>query len=59
MAMTIGKLEDVNPIFFVVHNDKLLLQRNERAHMMFSKDLERNHKKADENWSRLQQAARN
>lgn len=59
MAMTMGKLEDVDPTYFVVHDDKLLLQRNEKAHMMFSKDLEGNHKKADENWSKLQQAARN
>ena len=57
MAMTMGKLEDVDPTYFVVHDDKLLLQRNEKAHIMFSKDLEGNHKKADENWSKLQQAA--
>jgi YHS domain-containing protein len=55
MAMTMGKLEDVDPNYFVVHNDKLLMQRNEKAHMMFSKDLEGNHKKADENWAKLQE----
>jgi len=55
MAMTMGKLEDVDPIFFVVHDGKLLLQRNEKAHVMFSKDLDGNHKKADANWAKLQE----
>jgi len=59
MAMTMGKLEDVDPTYFVVHHDKLLLQRNEKAHMMFSKNVEGNHKKADQNWSKLQRAAGN
>ena len=57
MAMTMGKLEDVDPVYFVVHDDKLLLQRNEKAHMMFAKDIEGNHKKADENWAKLQEKA--
>lgn len=57
MAMTMGKLEDVDPVYFVVHDDKLLLQRNEKAHMMFAKDVEGNHKKADENWAKLQEKA--
>jgi YHS domain-containing protein len=56
MAMTMGKLEDVDPDYFLVHQDKLLFQRNEKAHMMFSKDPEGNHKKADESWAKLQQA---
>lgn len=59
MAMTMGQLEDADPNYFVVHNGKLLLQRNEKAHMMFSKDLKANHKKADENWSKLQRAEGN
>jgi YHS domain-containing protein len=57
MALTIGKLEDVDPNYFLVHEGKLLLQRNEKAHMMFSKDPEGNHRKADENWAKLQQSA--
>ena len=57
MALTMGKLEDVDPNYFLVHQDKLLLQRNEKAHMMFSKDQEGNHKKADEGWAKLQQSA--
>jgi YHS domain-containing protein len=54
MAMTMGKLEDGDPNYFFVYDGKLFLQRNEKAHMMFSKDPEGNRKKADENWSRLQ-----
>lgn len=54
MAMTMGRLEDVDPNYFLVHDGKLLLQRNEKAHMMFGKDPAANHKKADENWEKLQ-----
>jgi YHS domain-containing protein len=57
MALTMGKLEDVDPNYFLVHEGKLLLQRNAKAHMMFSKDPEGNHRKADENWAKLQQSA--
>lgn len=53
MAMTMGKLEDVDPNYFLVHDSKLLLQRNEKAHMMFGKDPVANHKKADENWEKI------
>ena len=59
MAMAMGKLEDSDPNYFVVHDNKLLFQRNEKAHVMFAKDLEGNHKKADANWAKLQQAAGN
>ena len=54
MAMTMGKLEDVDPNYFLVHDGKLLLQRNEKAHMMFAKDPLANHKKADESWEKMQ-----
>jgi YHS domain-containing protein len=57
MALTMGKLEDADPNYFLVHEGKLLLQRNAKAHMMFSKDPEGNHRKADENWAKLQQSA--
>jgi YHS domain-containing protein len=53
MAMTMGKQEDADPNFFLVHDGKLLLQRNEKAHMMFMKDPAGNHKKADEQWKKL------
>jgi len=45
MAMTMGKLEGVDSNYFLVHDDKLLFQRNEKAHMTFSKDPKGNHKK--------------
>jgi len=54
MAMAMGKQEDADPTFFLVHDGKLLLQRNEKAHTMFMKDPAGNHKKADEQWKRLQ-----
>ena len=59
MAMAMGALEDSDPNYFVVHDNKLLFQRNEKAHMMVAKDLEGNHKKADANWAKLQQGAGN
>ena len=58
MVMAMGKPEDKHPHYFVVYdNNKLLLQRNEKAHMMFAKDLDGNHKKADANWAKLQAGA--
>ena len=53
MAMAMGKEEDADPTFFLVHDGKLLLQRNEKAHTMFMKDPAGNHKKADEQWKKL------
>ena len=53
MAMTMGKLEDADPNFFLVHDGKLLVQRNEKAHMMFMKDPSGNHQKADQQWAKL------
>ena len=55
--MAMGKLEDSDPHYFVAHDHKLLLQRNEKAHMMFAKDLEVNHQKADANWTKLEKQA--
>ena len=54
MAMAMGNKEDADPSFFLVHDGKLLLQRNEKAHTMFMKDPAGNHKKADEQWKKLQ-----
>ena len=54
MAMAMGKLEDADPNYFLVYEGKLFLQRNEKAHMMFSQDPEGIRRKADENWSKLQ-----
>jgi len=55
MAMTMGKLEAADPNFFLVHDGKLLVQRNEKAHMMFMKDPSGNHQKADQQWAKLQE----
>lgn len=57
MAMTMGKLEDADPNFFLVHDGKLLVQRNEKAHMMFMKDPSGNHQKADQQWAKLQEGS--
>jgi len=57
MAMTMAKLEDADPNFFLVHDGKLLVQRNEKAHMMFMKDPSGNHQKADQQWAKLQREA--
>ena len=54
MAMAMGTLEDSDPNYFLVYDGKLFLQRNEKAHMMFSRDPEGNRENADENWSKLQ-----
>ena len=59
MAMTMGKLEDADPTFFLVHDGKLLVQRNEKAHMMFMKDPSANHQKADQQWAKLQEGHSN
>lgn len=59
MAMTMGKLEDADPNFFLVHDGKLLVQRNEKAHMMFMKDPAGNHQKADQQWAKLQEGHSN
>ena len=40
-------------VFEFSHDGKLLLKRNEKAHMMFAKDPAANHKKADENWEKM------
>jgi YHS domain-containing protein len=59
MAMAMGQIEDADPNYFVVHQGKLFLQRNQKAHMMFAQDIAANHKKADENWAKLQQTSTN
>lgn len=53
MAVSMGQLEDGDPKMFLVHGDKLLLQRNEKAHQMFMSDPDRFHKKADQQWPAL------
>lgn len=57
MAMATGKLEDVDPIYFLVYDGKLMLQQNEKAHIIFAQDAAGNLKKADQNWVKFQQTA--
>ena len=48
MAVSMGQLEDADPKMFVVHRDKLLVQRNEKAHKMFMSNPDMFHEKADQ-----------
>jgi YHS domain-containing protein len=53
MAVSMGQLEDADPTMFVVHQDKLLVQRNEKAHQMFMSNVDANHRRADQQWPAL------
>ena len=53
MAVSMGQLEDADPKMFVVHRDKLLVQRNEKAHKMFMSNPDMFHEKADQQWPQL------
>jgi YHS domain-containing protein len=53
MAVSMGQLEDADPTMFTIHNDKLLVQRNEKAHQMFLSNPDGFHQKADQQWPAL------
>jgi len=53
MAVSMGQLEDADPKMFTIHNDKLLVQRNEKAHQMFLSNPDIFHQKADQQWPEL------
>jgi YHS domain-containing protein len=53
MAVSMGQLEDADPKLFTVHRDKLLVQRNEKAHQMFMSNPDMFHEKADQQWPQL------
>jgi YHS domain-containing protein len=53
MAVSMGQLEDADPTMFTIHNDKLLVQRNEKAHQMFLSNPDGFHQKADQQWPEL------
>src|SRR5215472_8648480 len=53
MAVSMGQLEDADPKLFIVHRDKLLVQRNEKAHQMFMSNPDMFHEKADQQWPQL------
>src|SRR5215831_15231888 len=40
VAVSIGQLEDADPLMFTIHNNKLLVQRNGKAHQMFLSNLD-------------------
>lgn len=50
MAVSMGQLEDADPKMFTIHNNKLLVQRNEKAHQMFMSNPDMLHQKADQQW---------
>ena len=53
VAVSMGQLEDADPKMFTIHNDKLLVQRNEKAHQMFLSNPDMLHGKADQLWPEL------
>jgi len=53
MAVSMGQLEDADPKMFTIHTDKLLVQRNEKAHKMFMSNPDGFHRKADVQWPGL------
>jgi YHS domain-containing protein len=53
MAVAMGKLEDADPKMFTIHNNKLLVQHNEKAHQMFMSNPDGFHQKADQQWPGL------
>ena len=58
IAMSEGQIEDIDPNYFVVSDNKLLLLMNEKARDLFVKDIAGNLKKADANWTKPQGASR-
>jgi len=53
MGVAMGQLEDVDPKMFTIHDHKLLLQHNQKAHEMFVSNPDGFHKKADQQWPGL------
>jgi len=53
MGVAMGQLEDADPKMFIIHHDKLLVQRNEKAHQMFMSNPDGFHKQADQQWPGL------
>ena len=53
VAVSMGQLEDADPTMFTIHNNKLLVQRNEKAHQMFMSNPDAIQQKADQQWPGL------
>jgi YHS domain-containing protein len=52
-GVSMGQLEEADPKMFTIHRDKLLVQRNEKAHQMFMANPDAVHDKADQQWPAL------
>lgn len=52
-AMSMGKLEEIQVEFFVIHNDRLLMQHNRMAKMVFMQNPDERLAAADKNWPGL------
>ncbi len=52
-AMSMGKVEEIQVEYFVVHNHRLLMQRNKMAKMVFMRDPDVRVAAADKNWPGL------
>ena len=52
-AMSMGKLEEIQVNFFVIHNDRLLMQHNNMAKMVFLRNPDERLAAADKNWPGL------
>ena len=56
VAASMGKVERGDPNFWNLHGGRLVLNKNEKAAMMFRKDPDKFVKKAEDNWPKLLQA---
>jgi len=56
VAASMGKVERGDPHFWNLHGGRLVLNKNEKAAMMFRKDPDKFVKKAEDNWPKLLQA---
>ena len=54
-AASINKLAVIDPSYFQVLHDRLILQHNKKAWDLWHQDVEGNLKKADSNWPTLSQ----
>jgi YHS domain-containing protein len=53
IGVSMGQLEDADPKMFTIHNNRLFVQRNEKAHQMFLTNPDLLHQKADQQWPEL------
>jgi YHS domain-containing protein len=50
---SMGMLEDIEVDKFIIHKGRLMMQRNDKAKMMFQKNSDKTLARADENWPNL------